>query len=439
VGQLSDATDTADATEEQPAALPGDGLREGIVDGLRSAIGDQLIATHLVPQTDLWVRVTAEAWPATAAALKTQGFDYFCFLSAIDWLPSPYGKGEDDPSEEVDPDAQPAVMKSGYAGGDTRFQVFGRLTDIRRHVGVTIKADVPESMTVGSWIGSFAGANWHERETHEMFGIVFEGHPDLRNLYLPGEFEGFPLRKDFPLLARMVKPWPGIVDVEPMPADDDDAPPTADTAAGDAVEAATETSAEAAAGDPTIDESAEATVPNNMRGDSAEEGSGTGVDMDTAGSAAAVDEPPVDTDDGPRSDADVAAADAAIAAANATPDAVEPEPADAADQPADAAAAASEEHLAAAEPAPADASETERAERAEAADEAGVSGLDTSDPDTVPADLGPGTTSHATDADAEAPTPGPPTAEHPDGLTPGSDAGDADDDGDGDDGDGDDT
>ena len=55
-----------------------------------------------------------------------------------------------------------------------------------------------------------------------MFGITFDGHPDLRHIYLPGEFEGYPLRKDFPLLARMVKPWPGIVDVEPMPAEDED-------------------------------------------------------------------------------------------------------------------------------------------------------------------------------------------------------------------------
>jgi NADH-quinone oxidoreductase subunit C len=426
VGRLSDAP--TDATDEAQAALPGDGLREGIVDALRGAIGDQLIDTHLVPQTDLWVRVTAEAWPATAAALKAQGFDYFCFLSAIDWLPSPYGKGEDDPSEEADGQdddaAEPDVMKSGYTGGDSRFQVFGRLTDIRRHVGVTIKADVPDSMTVGSWIPSFAGANWHERETHEMFGIMFEGHPDLRNLYLPGEFEGFPLRKDFPLLARMVKPWPGIVDVEPMPADDDEAPPTADTAAGDAVEAATETSPEAAAGDPTIDESAEATIPDNPRGDTAPDG--TGAD---AGS-----QPP---DDDEAADAAVEAADAAVEAANATPAAVEPEPPGTADEPADAPAAASAEQLAAAEPSAADASETERAERAEDADEAGVSRLDTSDADTVPADLGPGTTTHSTDADAEAPTPGPATADHPDGLTPGAadadadaDAAEADDDGD---------
>ena len=99
-------------------------------------------------------------------------------------------------------------------------------------MGVTLKADVPDdTMTIESWFAVYAGANWHERETHEMFGIVFAGHPDLRNMYLPTEFEGYPLRKDFPLLARMVKPWPGIVDVEPMPADE--APPE-DEVTGDA-------------------------------------------------------------------------------------------------------------------------------------------------------------------------------------------------------------
>jgi NADH-quinone oxidoreductase subunit C len=50
-----------------------------------------------------------------------------------------------------------------------------------------------------------------------MFGIVFEGHPKLDNLYLPDGFEGHPLRKTFPLLSREVEPWPGTVDVEAMP------------------------------------------------------------------------------------------------------------------------------------------------------------------------------------------------------------------------------
>ena len=65
----------------------------------------------------------------------------------------------------------------------------------------------------------YPGADWHERETWEMYGIVFDGHPSLRHLYLPSEFEGHPLRKDYPLLAREVKPWPGLVDVEPMPGE----------------------------------------------------------------------------------------------------------------------------------------------------------------------------------------------------------------------------
>jgi NADH-quinone oxidoreductase subunit C len=227
---LSDAptTDTdavPDSAGDQPAALPGDGLREGIVDELRRRIGDAIVDTHLVPNDDLWVRVTAESWVATGEALRAMGFSYFCFLSGIDWLPSPYGKGEDDPTAEpVVPDTE---IRQGYTGGDTRFQVFARVTDLERHVGVTLKADVPdEAPVIDSWSSIYAGADWHERECHEMYGIGFNGHPDLRNMYLPTEFEGNPLRKDFPLVARMVKPWPGIVDVEPMPetaADDEPA------------------------------------------------------------------------------------------------------------------------------------------------------------------------------------------------------------------------
>lgn len=199
-----------------------DALRDAVVERLRADLGDDVVDVHLVPDVDLWVRVKPEAWRRAGQALRDQGFEYFCFLSAIDWMPSPYGRGEDDPSAEPAEDETAAEIRQGYAGGETRFQMIARVTDIRRHVNVTLKADLPEDadgrMSVESWIPVHAGANWHERETHEMFGIGFDGHPDLRNMYLPGDFEGYPLRKDFPLLARMVKPWPGIVDVEPMPA-----------------------------------------------------------------------------------------------------------------------------------------------------------------------------------------------------------------------------
>jgi NADH-quinone oxidoreductase subunit C len=78
-----------------------------------------------------------------------------------------------------------------------------------------------EQPRIPSLVGVYAGANWHEREAAEMFGIDFEGHPQLQKLYLPDGFIGHPLRKSFPLLSREVKPWPGKVDVEGMPGQGD--------------------------------------------------------------------------------------------------------------------------------------------------------------------------------------------------------------------------
>ncbi len=212
---LSDDT----ATPEM-AALPGDALREGVVQALRDALGDALLDSLVKPNDDVWVRVRTDAWVQAGQVLRdTVGCDYFCFLSGIDWLPSPFGRGEDDPTQPA-PERSTEIVP-GYTGGDTRMQVFARVTNLAKHFGVTIKADVPDDApAIDSWVTVYAGANWHERECHEMFGIGFNGHPDLRNMYLPTDFEGHPLRKDFPLLARLVKPWPGIADVEPLPGDD---------------------------------------------------------------------------------------------------------------------------------------------------------------------------------------------------------------------------
>ncbi|THA32489.1 NADH-quinone oxidoreductase subunit C [Streptomyces sp. A1277] len=73
-----------------------------------------------------------------------------------------------------------------------------------------LRTTVPhEAPVLPTAIGVYAGAAWHERETHEMFGIGFEGHPHLVPLLLPEGFEGHPLRKDFVLAARVAKAWPG--------------------------------------------------------------------------------------------------------------------------------------------------------------------------------------------------------------------------------------
>ena len=210
-------------TGTEPPALAGDALREGVVQRLRDVLGEGVADSLVKPGDDVWVRVKTEAWRAAGFAIRdVLGCDYICFLSAIDWKPSPFGRGEDDPT--APPPERSTEIVQGYAGGETRFQVLARVHNTKEHFGVTLKVDAPgDDPVVDSWVPVYAGANWHERQCHELFGIGFAGHPDLRNIYLPSAFEGYPLRKDFPLLARMVKPWPGIVDVEPLPGEPEEA------------------------------------------------------------------------------------------------------------------------------------------------------------------------------------------------------------------------
>jgi NADH-quinone oxidoreductase subunit C len=212
--EVSPLSSTADTTTEAPR----DDIRDAEIARVLEALGTSVVDSLVKPNDDMWIRVSADAWVTTGETLKSLGYTYFCFISAIDWMPSPFGKGEEDPSDPIE---RSTTIKQGYTGGDTRFQVLARLVQPFSTLGINIKVDVDDNaMAIDSWVQVFAGANWHERETHEMFGIGFNGHPDLRNMYLPTDFEGHPLRKDFPLLARHVKPWPGIVDVEPLPGDD---------------------------------------------------------------------------------------------------------------------------------------------------------------------------------------------------------------------------
>ena len=225
---------TAEPEEEAP---PVDERRAGLLASLQAELGDAVVGSHIRPGDDLWVRVTAEAWRATGDALKHKlGCTYFDFLSVIDWLPSPFGRDMDSQEDLAVHGAEPKVpgpIVTGYAGGDTRMQVFARVVSLDGGYGLTVKVDVADDdPRLDTWVPLYAGANWHEREAWEMFGITFVGHPHLVHMYLPGDFEGHPMRKDFPLLARRVKPWPGIVDVEPMPGGDDE--PAEDEAAADA-------------------------------------------------------------------------------------------------------------------------------------------------------------------------------------------------------------
>jgi NADH-quinone oxidoreductase subunit C len=93
---------------------------------------------------------------------------------------------------------------------EERFEVVYTLYSLKNRKYLRLKVRVEEQdAALPTVTGVWAGANWHERETYDMFGLKFTGHPDLRRLYMPDEFEYFPLRKDFPTM--------GIPDSLPLP------------------------------------------------------------------------------------------------------------------------------------------------------------------------------------------------------------------------------
>ncbi|MEU3352708.1 NADH-quinone oxidoreductase subunit C [Streptomyces sp. NPDC037389] len=133
----------------------------------------------------LTVDVPAEEWlTALETARDVLGCTFFDWLSAVD-----------EPGTGFRVCAHVAALPGGADGATRR---------------LLLRTTVPhEAPALPSAVGVYAGAAWHERETHEMFGIDFPGHPHLVPLLLPEGFEGHPLRKDFVLAARVVKAWPG--------------------------------------------------------------------------------------------------------------------------------------------------------------------------------------------------------------------------------------
>jgi NADH-quinone oxidoreductase subunit C len=128
----------------------------------------------------LTVDVPAAAWvEAMTFARDELGCTFFDWLTAVDEL-------------------------------DDGFSVVAHVWSLAERHHLLLRTRVPRDQPrLATATGVFRGASWHERETYEMFGVIFEGHPDLKPLLLPDGFEGHPLRKDFVLAARVAKVWPG--------------------------------------------------------------------------------------------------------------------------------------------------------------------------------------------------------------------------------------
>jgi NADH-quinone oxidoreductase subunit C len=120
---------------------------------------------------DVGVLVPRERWLDVFRGLRAEaGFDYLVDHTAVDY-----------------PARQP------------RFTVVAVLMNLTTQERLIVKTRVAEGEAVASLTSLWHSANWSERETYDMFGIPIEGHPNLTRIYMPEDFEGWPMRRDFPL------------------------------------------------------------------------------------------------------------------------------------------------------------------------------------------------------------------------------------------------
>ncbi|MEK6531279.1 MAG: NADH-quinone oxidoreductase subunit C [Deltaproteobacteria bacterium] len=91
------------------------------------------------------------------------------------------------------------VLGADYPEDALRFEVVYHLYSIPRKHRLRIKVRLSDAESLPSVSRVWTTADWHEREVFDMFGISFDGHPDLKRIYLPDDWDGFPLRKDYPL------------------------------------------------------------------------------------------------------------------------------------------------------------------------------------------------------------------------------------------------
>ena len=91
------------------------------------------------------------------------------------------------------------ICGADYPQREKRFDVVYHLLSPKQNKRIRVKVETDEETPVPSAVGVYPGADWYERETYDLYGILFSGHPDLRRLLTDYGFEGHPLRKDFPL------------------------------------------------------------------------------------------------------------------------------------------------------------------------------------------------------------------------------------------------
>ena len=153
----------------------------------RTSKGDllKIAVNHGVIAGDEWVTVPAARIREALESAKADGYDFFSFITCVDHL------GRDD--------GRPPFT-GPWEGSPPRFELVYELRDMEKVRLIRIRAFLgAENPTIASVHDLFGPANWDERETWDLFGIKFDGHPDLVRILLPDDWEGHPLRRDFPV------------------------------------------------------------------------------------------------------------------------------------------------------------------------------------------------------------------------------------------------
>jgi NADH-quinone oxidoreductase subunit C len=169
-----------------------------VIERLQAQFGERILETSDFRGDDS-ARVPAEAWLEVAQFLKADGMNQFVDMTAVDY-----------------PEREPE---------EPRFEVVLLLRSLGKGQRVRLKTRVADGQTLPTLIKVWAGADWAEREIYDMFGIKFEGHPDLRRILLYEEFVGFPLRKDYPIeKTQPLIPYrddvPGVAKLPPFGLDE---------------------------------------------------------------------------------------------------------------------------------------------------------------------------------------------------------------------------
>lgn len=147
---------------------------EEVVNALRDRFGDKIKEAEVKRERRIRVRISGEHILEVARYLKEeQEFDHLSLISAVEY--------------------------------PERFEVVYHLWSYPKKILVQINAELPkEKPEISSLTQLWKAADWHEREAYDLMGIVFVGHPNLKRIFLPEDFEGHPLRKDFKLKPA---PW----------------------------------------------------------------------------------------------------------------------------------------------------------------------------------------------------------------------------------------